>query len=602
MNSIQPPHYELLKARLQNEFIPHLPELLPNSKSPEQQVLKNLSRAFSAFVLNQLNNISPAAASGAVVDDFDDKGIDAIYYNISAKTLYLIQTKFKQSEKFKEEDSLKFCRGVRDLIKPDLTNFNEHVQRRQTEIYEAVEKCTQIQLVVAHIGNGISDRAKLAINELLKDDTHGEQERFCSEFVDYNSQCVIHNLFESEAPIKIDEGLYIYKHSSISKPRVTHFGLISLVDLAELHRKYGLDLYEKNIRTFLGSKTGVNSAIRRTLATEPANFVYLNNGVTALFHSVEQGGNRLDGYKLFTFSGISIINGAQTIASAARHEVECPADDISSAVVAITLIQVSPDEDFGKAVTQARNYQNQVSAYNFAALDDEQERLRRDLSHLKIYYAYKEGNIGLRKYDPDTISLEEASHALALFHDDPRFAIWLKRDPVELRTFGSAQYKLLFSSALTAQQIVNSVRFHRLIQERLDSVVKSTANQERAVYLHGGYLLSWVLAHRIYKAQQGATLVDITNWETILSVPFDQLRLLLWEETQPLIGEKGPLAIFRSQTDTIPLLEKVLIKNYGLTDDPVLQFKRQQQNPEQPYPVDLFAYILSKAPQISNLT
>ena len=61
-----------------------------------------------------------------------------------------------------------------------------------------------------------------------------------------------------------------------------------VTDLVDLHEKYGKALYEKNIRTFLGHKTEVNSAIQKTLADQPESFLYLNNGVTALCEIVDQ--------------------------------------------------------------------------------------------------------------------------------------------------------------------------------------------------------------------------------------------------------------------------------------------------------------------------
>lgn len=45
------------------------------------------------------------------------------------------------------------------------------------EIQDAVEKCAHIQLVIAHIGNGMSHHAKTAIDELIADPTHGEDRR-----------------------------------------------------------------------------------------------------------------------------------------------------------------------------------------------------------------------------------------------------------------------------------------------------------------------------------------------------------------------------------------------------------------------------------------
>ncbi len=79
----------------------------------------------------------------------------------------------------------------------------------------------------------------------------------------------------------------------------------------------------------------------------------------------------------------------KTVASSASFVAENPAVSISSAFVHTTVIQADKDAEFSKRVTKARNLQNPVSAQNFAALDDQQERLRRELAVLGYHYVYK---------------------------------------------------------------------------------------------------------------------------------------------------------------------------------------------------------------------
>src|SRR5207244_3830382 len=147
--------------------------------------------------------------------------------------------------------------------------------------------------------------------------------------------------------------------------------------------------------------------------------------------------------------GLSVINGAQTIASAARFLEENTKANLSGARVSITLIKASADGEFGKSVTRSRNHQNPVSLANFVALDDQQERLRLELAYLGIHYAYRV-EVTDSKVGPTRIQVDEAAHGLALFQSDPRFAIWLKKEPARLLDTGSDQYKTLFPGSLTA--------------------------------------------------------------------------------------------------------------------------------------------------------
>lgn len=96
MGALEPQHMTVLKKVLAERFVPFLPPLLGAAK-PDDQSAKQLSRAFSAFALHKLLNITPKDAAASVVDDFNDKGLDAIHYYAPTETLYLLQTKLKES-------------------------------------------------------------------------------------------------------------------------------------------------------------------------------------------------------------------------------------------------------------------------------------------------------------------------------------------------------------------------------------------------------------------------------------------------------------------------------------------------------------------------
>jgi hypothetical protein len=597
MSPLQPHYLTLLEKSLCDGFVPHLPPILDTKRPIEDQRRKDLSRAFSAFVLHRICDISQVDAAKSVVDDFDDQGVDAIYYLAGTETLFIVQAKLKASEQFSQDEALAFCQGIRKLVIQDFSAFNQNVQNRMVEIEDALENCSHIQLVVAHIGSGISAHAASAIEDLMKEE-HGE-ERNVKNLINYDASRVVQDLQGAKAYRRVDADVWIQKCSSVTDPRTTYFGLMQLNDLVRLHQKHGNALYDKNIRTFLGHKTEVNISIRQTLADNPKEFLYLNNGVAVLCQEIEPKGSKNIRKKL-KVRGFSVINGAQTIASAARFLEENSDADISGARVAITLITASEDGDFGKSVTRARNHQNPVSWSDFAALDDEQERLRRELAYLGIHYAYK-AEVAENKADPLRIGIDEAAQALALFHNDPRFVVWLKKEPARLLDTGSDRYKELFSSALTAVHLTNAVRFLRYVQSRT-SVEGRGVGPERLSYRHGNHALGWTLAKRIKNEQQGARLLDDSKIRNSLGVPFDELRQMHWTETQKRLHLRGPLALFRNQTDTIPLLEAVLINHYGLGADQVVEHKRKQQKAGQPYPMELFEYLISKAPQIGNLS
>ncbi|MDF5926640.1 AIPR family protein [Pseudomonas aeruginosa] len=160
----------------------------------------------------------------------------------------------------------------------------------------------------------------------------------------------------------------------------------------------------------------------------PTDFFYLNNGVTAVCDLIEPKANK-NGIKKFKVRGLSIINGAQTVASAAEFMAQHPGCNIDDAKVMLTLIKAPADGPFGKRVTKARNHQNPVQTANFASLDENQERLRQEIGHLGFDYQYRPEALAT---GAGAITLDEALRALALQQNDPRYAVWLKTEPARL--------------------------------------------------------------------------------------------------------------------------------------------------------------------------
>ena len=140
----------------------------------------------------------------------------------------------------------------------------------------------------------------------------------------------------------------------------------------------------------------------------------------------------------------------------------------------------------------------------------------------------------------------------------------------------------------------------RYVVKRMNDEEEHATGQDRLVYRHGVFAVAWVLAKRIRDAAMAPTLIDQQKLEAQVSAPFDQLR-----QTNLILTKamgKGALALFRNQTDVTPLVEKVAIEHYGLGTDSVVAHKQKQQKAGEAYPEELFTYLVSKAPQIGNLS
>ncbi|KTT29576.1 abortive phage resistance protein [Pseudomonas oryzihabitans] len=599
MAALSSDYMAILKKILRERFVDALPPLLDTKKHPSEQQEKQLSRAFSAFVLHKLLDLAPAAAAASVVDDFNDKGIDAIHYHEPSETLYLLQTKLKESEQFKQEDALPFCEGVRLLLKQDFAAFNQNILRRQAEIEAALDACSQIQLVVPYTGDGVSKTASDALQVLL-DDEDLYEERLLKQVQYYAADEIARDLRAEQAYSPVHTDVFLQKCSKVEEPRTTYYGLARLSDLVALHKDHGKALYERNIRYFLGSsKSDVNAAIQTTLRDAPDKFFYLNNGVTAVCEHVDQKGNKpATGFRRYQVRGLSIINGAQTVASAAEFVAQNPQSDIGSARVLFTLIRAPADGAFGKQVTRARNHQNPVQVANFAALDEAQERLRQEAGLLGFEYHYRPEAQGT---SPTAFTLEEALRALALLQNDPRYPAWLKSDQARLANPDSDEYKALFSLGLSGMKLVNAIQCQRTLRDLVVGYENGApaASREKMLYRHGNYVIMAVMMKRLRNRIAAARVLEPGEVAALVSPRLDDLRQQAFDLGQVRLNGTGPLAYFRNQGNVVAFLADLMEGHYGLGGDPAVAPLRNIQNAADDYPRKrLIDYMSSKAPQI----
>ncbi len=469
---------------------------------------------------------------------------------------------------------------------------------RETAIRQALDHCDKIEIVIAHTGEGITANAAKAINELLADKANIDP-RLGDEILDFDADRTVNGLHSVNAVEPVNCRITLFNHGSATEPKIAYYGTVTLSTLSDLHKKHGKALYQKNIRTWLGHNTPVNEAIRETLAKNPARFQYLNNGVTALCEDIAPKGGKGTEYRDYELTGFSIINGAQTVASTAHFVAENPGVDISDAKVMITLIKADAESDFGKEVTKARNYQNDVKEIAFAALDEEQERVRRELQHLDIEYIYRVGET-VTGFNPNRILVAEAIQALAMLELDPRYPVWMKRSLPEFQRTDGEPYKQIFSQSLSSIRLANAVRVYRYIRTQVAGSVRGCIYEERKAYKHSEFAMAFVFAKQFRQAIDGNELIDVAKLKSAGSAPYDTLRQHLWDIMQT-IPWPGPLAISKNQDHTLNVIRRLMTRQYGLKGDPAIKALRAKYIVGQPYQVDLFKYLASKSTQIGNI-
>lgn len=596
MTAISASMMTVLKRVLKKRFVSSLPPLLGN-QSPEANAKKQISRAFNAFVLQKMFDLSTSVAASMIVDDFADNGIDAIYYHEPNETLYILQGKLKATESFVQGDAESFTRGIRLLVEQELDTFNQLVKDRADYLENALDHCSYIKLVVAYTGDSVTQTAINALDQLVNDNALDE-ERISKDICYINSEKV-ESFLRNEQSIKLVNTRIKLSHSSkIGQPRTTVIGLVKLDELVKLHEKYDKGLYQKNIRYFIGSgRRGVNQAIKETLEHTPENFLHLNNGITVVCTGIDTKRSK-GGYKDYKIVGFSVVNGAQTISTAAEYKRENPDADISTAKVLLTIIVASPKGDFHKQVTRARNLQNPITLSDFAALDDNQERLRQEIALFGIDYHYRPQ----QKIQNNTpvIEIDTLAKALAVLERDIRFPTLLKSDSSQFTSMQSEPYKKIFSDDLTGCKCINAVVVFKVIQELLLAADRSSSSPDKIVYRHCIYSLASILIKRFKVRIESPDLISEDDVKTLISNPFDELRQIFADQYRILSFDSAPYAFFKRLLDTSKMTQRSAIEYQNMNEDQVVKALLGSLQANDPYNQKLSNYLADQAQQIQE--
>lgn len=594
MAALQPQFLAPLKDLLQQRFVPHLPPLLgqgAGNNLPQKQV----ARAFSAFVLQQKFDLDVVTAARAVVDDYEDHGIDAVYYHEADQTLYLVQSKMKESALFQLCEAQAFIEGVKLLLNKQFQRFNRNVQNLQAHIETALDECERIQLLVAYTGNGITIQAQNYLQPAIQELIDEGEEQISPDYQQYTATEVEQALRSEHAVDTVNERVAVYKFRVQEQPRKVVFGIAKLTDLIALHTTHDRKLYEKNIRYFIGAGTrGVNKAIKDTLLNEPENFIYLNNGITLIGNTVKPKGNIKGhtGSKHFAVNGLSVVNGAQTIASAAQFMRENPQADISQAQVMVTIINTGNDA-FHKKVTKARNLQNPVDLANFAALDDTQERLRQEMKMFGVEYLYRPQQTaaaGIR-----SITIDNLAKALACMKADVRVPYLLKAEPGKFIDQESVEYQSIFNSDLQGVVAINAVNCYLSIQGLCTAAERGNPSPEKLVYRHFNYCITTLLMAQFKSTIIAHEMKDEAAFNVMISRTFDELRQQFFDRFRTLSLGSAPHAYFKRLGDTTRLMRAVWIGHFNLAQTPAVIAKQERLQENDPHNQNLFSYLADHA-------
>lgn len=225
-------------------------------------------------------------------------------------------------------------------------------------------------------------------------------------------------------------------------------------------------------------------------------------------------------------------------------------------------------------ITRARNYQNVVMKADFAALDPNQERLRRELASVGITYFYRSSSEANVRRD-DAVTLDEAALAVACLgfpvasdnapaHQSQltnalTLIVTAKGESRRLTDRDGTIYRQLFASNLSGIRLHRAVQMYRFIDQILAGTELSESSYERRMFFrHARYFIMAFVAREARQILAKAQLTLSAEDQEFLSRRTNVLSETIYALSAPLQGTKGYLAVFRNLTECQQLANLVV--------------------------------------------
>lgn len=367
-------------------------------------------RAITAWYATTLLGIDEDdAIDAASVDGPEDSGCDFIFIDDDQETIYVLQgyvsDRQDRSASIKKWNALiAAVSSVKDPI-----SFN-HAGRK--DIYE---KLTEVDTQEYSMIFGLvtlaakSDQISRHRESAVRSKTFGPGISF---FYEHQETIYDKYLVAKAANRNVPQDTLTF-NSSVAELRGDFgqaiVGSIYANELDRLHEKYQNQLFEGNVRLFIGQrKGGINEKIVETAENRPGDFWALNNGITIVAESFEEINENK--YKIRHFS---IVNGCQTTVSLSKAIENDPAAGRSQVLVRV----VGAKKTLLTDIVRYNNTQNPVKLSAVRLLDPIQESLRNAFTSIDYIYAPKQEGARALK-NPKRIELDKAAQYLAALSDE----------------------------------------------------------------------------------------------------------------------------------------------------------------------------------------
>lgn len=401
-----------------------------------KQESQKKSYAFLIWFIKFYSNIE--TVSDYITDGHDDNSCDVILDivdNQGIKVFYLIQSKWNSlqncTKEFETTELKSFLHDAQTVLKGDAPiGRNSLFNSRYQDLISHVKANGKVKVIYLSLKNNCSTSTGniTSFEKTLGDTIKVEGfdiNRLKRDFISKNYKKSIppnplENIYNPELErIEIEIINNENPHIKINTPFEAHVFTVKPSLIYSLVNKYGVSLFDKNIRNPL-IESSINNEIKSSLINNPSYFWYYNNGITAITRSIPSISNIAESFQII---GLQIINGAQTaysIFKAYEEASETEREIIDTEAKVTFRLLKSGGRDFDIKVTKFTNSQNPVSERDFWSNDPIQSKIQNYFFETNIWYEKRDGEF--RSIPSSILKVENnfvANAYLAFWLDNP---------------------------------------------------------------------------------------------------------------------------------------------------------------------------------------
>lgn len=308
--------------------------------------------------------------------------------------------------------------------------------RQALDAAQKSNKRASIRVHCYYIVNGqnVSESDSEKVQEIRDTFSHDRQ-AYGFKFETYGGTDIYSLLVHGRIPIQ-EEFLYLehyHKEGSLlhhnigtnpnGMPIQVLVGFVNVNQLIRLVDRYSNnELFEKNVRLFLGTSKEVNRKIIETITSNrSAWFGFMNNGVSITAEDVLAEPPPNNNQLRVRLRGMQVINGCQTVNALyhAKYSPELKDRFQGNSNVLVRIYQIDPqNKDFLNSLIIATNSQNAIRPEDLVSNDNIQRTMQQIYRDYGIGYERKEGEATAGTGLALTFTKEQAAMAyLAMFRD-----------------------------------------------------------------------------------------------------------------------------------------------------------------------------------------